>query len=165
MTGQSGPRERNADGGATIRRRPFAFLALLAAPVFLSVCGRTGEQAAHDVVHAIDQGKVIGTRGTMENIGKALTAYATDHGGYPQGSSIQDVTASLVPSFLPSAVTVDAWGNTFDYRSDARSFTLTSPGADGRTGSADDLVMTDGRFTQLPGPAAPWEEPGALEEH
>jgi type II secretory pathway pseudopilin PulG len=154
MAGQSRPRERKADRAATIRRT-FALLALLAVSAFLWACGRAGEQAAQDVVHAIDQGKVIGTRGTMENIGKALTAYAMDRGGYPQGNSIQDATASLVPSFLPSAVTVDAWGNTFDYRSDARSFTLTSPGADGRTGSADDLVMTDARFTQLPGPAAP----------
>lgn len=139
------------DGAAASRKRGRALLAFVATPAFLLACGRTGERAAQDVVHAIDQGKVIGTRGTMENVGKALTAYAMDRGGYPQGRSIQDATAALVPSFLPSPVDVDAWGNTFDYQSDARSFTLTSPGADGRIGSADDMVMTDGRFTQLPG--------------
>ena len=116
-------------------------------------CG-AGDQAAHDVLHAIDQGKILGTRGTMENLGKALASYAMDRGGYPKGSSIRDASAALVPAFLPSAVTADAWGNTFAYTSDERGFTLTSPGADGRTGSADDLVMTDGRFTQLPAPPA-----------
>jgi len=117
-------------------------------------CGRSGEQAAHQVLHAIDQGKVIGTRGTMENIGKALTTYSMDHGEYPHGTSIQAAASALVPAFLPSAVNVDAWGNTLGYQSDGRSFTLTSPGADGRVGSADDMVMTDGRFTQLPAPGA-----------
>jgi hypothetical protein len=125
---------------------------LVVALLFALACGKAGEKAAQDVLHAIDQGKLIGTRGTMENIGKALTTYAMDRGGYPQGSSIQEVTAALVPAFLPSAETVDAWGNTLLYRSDTRSFTLTSPGADGRAGSADDLVLTDGRFTQLPAP-------------
>lgn len=134
-----------------MRSRPPVLLAIL---LFVAACGKAGDQAARDVLHAIDQGKLIGTRATMENIGKALTTYSMDRGGYPQGSSIQEAGAALVPAFLPSPVTVDAWGNTLAYRSDARSFTLTSPGADGSIGSADDLVMTDGRFTQLPGPPA-----------
>jgi len=117
-------------------------------------CGHSGEQAAHDVLHALDQGKVVGTRGTLDNLGKALTTYSMDHGGYPQGGSIQEATAALVPAFLPSPVTVDAWGNTLVYQSDTRTFTLTSPGADGRVGTADDMVMTDGRITQMPSPTA-----------
>src|SRR2546425_326162 len=132
--------------------RPTSIAVLIAAVLFPTACGRAGEQAAAEGLHAIDQGKVIGPRGTMETLGKALTTYAMDHGGYPQGSSIQEATAALVPAFLPSAATVDAWGNTLVYQSDTRSFTLTSPGADGRTGNADDMVMTDGRFTQLPAP-------------
>jgi type II secretory pathway pseudopilin PulG len=138
-------RDRRRAGAVALR-------AALATALVLAACGRTGEQAAHDVLHAIDQGKIIGTRGTMENIGKALTAYSMDRGAYPQGTSIQEATAALVPAFLPSPVTVDAWGNTLAYQSDTRSFTLTSPGADGRIGSADDMVMNDGRFTQLPAP-------------
>lgn len=140
----------------TAERRPSvpARLVLCAAALFPAACGRAGERAAQDVLHAIDQGKVIGTRGTMENLGKALASYAMDRGGYPQGSSIQEATAALVPAFLPSPVTTDAWGNTLAYRSDTRGFTLASPGADGRVGGPDDLVMTDGRFTQLPSPPA-----------
>ena len=115
-------------------------------------CGRAGENAAHEVLHAIDQGKIVGTKGTMETLGRALAAFALDQGGYPQGGSIQQAASALVPAFLPAAVTMDTWGNTLAYQSDARSFTLTSPGADGQVGSADDLVMTDGQFTQLPAP-------------
>jgi general secretion pathway protein G len=134
------------------RPRRSAGPVLLAILLSQAACGRAGERAAQDVLHAIDQGKLIGTRGTMESVGKALTSFAMDRGGYPQGASIQDVNAALVPTFLPSPVTVDAWGNNLIYASDGRSFTLTSPGGDGRVGGDDDMVMTDGRFTRLPGP-------------
>ncbi|OLC56241.1 MAG: hypothetical protein AUH92_00595 [Acidobacteria bacterium 13_1_40CM_4_69_4] len=117
-------------------------------------CGRAGEQAAGEVLHSLDQGKVVGTKSTMEALGRALAAYSVDRGGYPQGTSLQQASAALVPVFLPSAVTVDAWGNNFVYESAGPSFTLTSLGADGRAGTADDLVMTDGHFTQLPSPGA-----------
>jgi len=136
---------------------PFAgfWIGLGLASFFLPVaCGRAGEQAAGEVLHALDQGKVVGTKSTMETLGRALAAYSVDKGGYPQGTSVQQATAALVPAFLPSAVTVDAWGNDFVYASGGTSFTITSPGADGRAGTADDIVMTDGRFTQLPSPAA-----------
>jgi hypothetical protein len=114
--------------------------------------GGAGEQYSRELLHALDQGKVIGTKGNMETLSRALSAYSIDRGGYPPGSTIQQATAALVPAFLPSAVATDAWGNTFDYRSDGRSFTLTAPSADGRAGTDDDLVMVDGRFTHLPAP-------------
>jgi len=117
-------------------------------------CGRAGENAAGEVLHALNQGKVVGTKSTMETLGRALAAYSVDRGGYPQGTSMQQASAALVPAFLPSAVTIDSWGNTFAYESGGAGFTLTSPGADGRLGTADDFVMTDGRFTQLPSPGA-----------
>ena len=131
-------------------RYPLPAIVALLAPLLASACGGAGDQAAHQVLHAIDQGKVVGTRGTMENLGKSLTSYAMDRGGYPPGGSIQEAATALVPAFLPSAVTVDAWGNTFEYRSDGKSYTLTSPGGDGRTGTDDDMVLTDGNFTHLP---------------
>lgn len=129
-----------------------AFILIVVASLPAAGCGKAGENASREVLHAIDQGKVVGTKGTMETLGRALGASVLDRGGYPLGSSIDQATAVLVPTYLPGAVTVDNWGNTLLYQSDGRSFTLTSPGADGRAGSADDLVMTDGQFTQLPAP-------------
>jgi hypothetical protein len=143
---------RPRSGAAT--RWPGACLVIVLASLPAAACGRAGEDASREVLHAIDQGKIAGTKGTMETLGRALAAYAVDKGGYPQGSSILQAAAALVPAFLPSAVTTDTWGNALAYQSDTRSFTLTSPGADGRIGSADDLVMTDGRFTQLPASGA-----------
>jgi hypothetical protein len=118
-------------------------------------CGRAGEDYSRQVLHSLDQGKITGTKGTMTTLGRALSAYSVDHGGYPRGATLQDATGALVPAFLPSAVAIDAWNNPLSYVSDGRSYTLTSPGADGTIGSADDLVMVEGRFTKLPSPAPP----------
>lgn len=121
-------------------------LALILAPG----CGGKKDEYAHQLLHAIDQGKVMGTRGTMETFGTALNAYMVDRGGYPAVATIQEAAAALTPAFLRSPVTLDAWGFTLDYRSDGGSYTLTSPGADGRLGTEDDVVLVDGRFTRLP---------------
>jgi type II secretion system (T2SS) protein G len=154
MHDRAGWEKSRTDRGVARGSGPVALPVLFMTALLLLACGKTGENAAHEVLHAIDQGKIVGTRGTMENIGKALTTYSIDRGEYPRGMSLQEATVALVPAFLPSAVTVDAWGNTLVYQSDTKSFTLTSPGADGRVGTADDMVMTDGRFTQLPAPGA-----------
>ncbi len=116
-------------------------------------CGKTGEEYAGHVVRAVDQGKITATRSDMETIGRALEAATFDRGGYPAGSTIQDAMAGIVPAQLRLAVTADAWGRPFEYRSDGRTYTLTSAGTDGATGTDDDLALTDGRFTGLPAPS------------
>ena len=115
-------------------------------------CGKSGEEYAVQVVRAVDQGKVTATRGDMETIGRALEAVTVDRGGYPAGSTIRDAMAAIVPGQMRMAVTADAWGRPFEYRSDGRTYTLSSVGADGAAGTDDDLVLTDGRFEGPPGP-------------
>jgi hypothetical protein len=117
-------------------------------------CGRAGEDYSREVLHALDQGKVTGTRSTMETLGRALAAFAVDRGGYPQGT-MRDAAAALTPAFIAAPMTVDAWGNPLLYRSDSRTFTLSSTGADGRAGTEDDIEMVDGRFTRLPAARVP----------
>ncbi len=143
------PRSRSA--GAALARAA----GLAVAAVILLECGRVGEKAAGEVLHAIDQGKVMGTKGTMETLATALSGYSVDRGGYPAGDSIDQATAALIPAFLHAPVGPDDWGHAFSYHSDGRSYTIVAPGADGVEGTADDLVMVDGKFTRLPAPTAP----------
>ncbi len=145
-------------GARSVRGRRQAGGAIACMLVFgmiLSACGDAGEEYAQELLHGLDQGKIVGTKGTMENLGRALSTYAVDHGGYPVGSALQDATTALVPAFLRFAITVDAWNHQFSYHSDGRSYTLTSPGADGMIGSADDVVLVDGLFTKIPPPGSP----------
>ncbi len=132
------------------RIRPAALAAMV-----LSMClgcGNPQDEYAHQVLRALDQGKVTGTRGTMQTFATALSAYSVDRGGYPAAASVQEAVAALSPAFLRSPMTVDAWGGTLDYRSDGQSYTLASPGQDGRLGTDDDIVMVDGKFTHVPSP-------------
>jgi hypothetical protein len=132
--------------------RRLAFLAFLVTAA--AGCGRAGEEYSREVLRAVDQGRVTATRGTMETIGRALSAYAIDRGGYPAGGGIRDLLTALSPGYLPAPQAVDAWGNELHYRSDTRGYTLISPGEDGRIGTEDDLVLADGRFTRSPSSAA-----------
>lgn len=117
-------------------------------------CGRAGEEYSREVLHAVDQGKLTGTRGTMEALARALQAYSVDHGGYPVGGTLPDAIRALTPAYGSTPVTTDAWGNELLYESTGHSYTLTSPGADGRPGSPDDVVITDGQVTRQPAPGA-----------
>ncbi len=113
-------------------------------------CGKSGEDYSRQVVQALDQGKVVGTKGSMETLARALSAYAIDNGGYPQAATLQSALEALVPSHLRAPVSADAWNHPLSYRSDGRSYTLTAPGQDGSIGTDDDIEMTDGQFTKLP---------------
>ena len=140
-------------------RRVHARVAVVVIGMTLAVaasgCGKSGEEYAVNVTRGLDRGKVTATRGTMETIGRALEAVSFDRGGYPAGTSIQDAMAAIVPAQLRAPVTADAWGQLLLYRSDGRGYTLASPGGDGREGTDDDLVMTDGRFTRIPSASGP----------
>jgi general secretion pathway protein G len=111
-------------------------------------CGDAGERAATEALRSLDRGKVTGTRGNMEAIARALQAYALDHSGYPVDGTFGEAVERLVPAHLRAPIHTDAWGHPFTYRSDGGSFTLASPGPDGRPGTDDDVVMVDGRFVQ-----------------
>ena len=71
--------------------------------------------------------------------------------------------ADLAPNYMNPVVANDGWGNPWTYTvaGNQRSYTLTSSGRDGAAGPAapnpwynepfePDLVMEDGRFTQMP---------------
>lgn len=118
-------------------------------------CGDAGEQAAGQMLDALEKGKITGTKGTMETIAQGLRAYSVDHSGYPEAQTIDELMAELVPAHMRMAVTLDAWGRPLSYRGEEDSFTLMSSGQDGRGGTGDDIVMIDGRFETLAVPGGP----------
>ena len=137
----------------TADRFPRALVAIALAAFLTAAgvgCGGAQDEYAHQMLHALDQGKVMGTRENMQTLATAFNAYQLDRGSYPTVTTMPDAVAALSPAFLRAPLTADAWGNPFDYHSDGRSYTLTSPGGDGKVGTEDDLAMVDGRFTHLP---------------
>lgn len=147
-----------ADGGRSIVRpagpaggwRTIGGLAVVLAILPGAGCGDTTERAAVQMVTALDRGKVTGTRGTMETIATGLRVYAVDHSGYPETDSLDDAMAALVPAHLRAPIDSDAWGRRLSYRGEQESYRLSSSGQDGEFGTADDIVLEDGRFTASP---------------
>lgn len=148
---RSGGESARAGTGATV---VVASLTMLLA-VLLPGCGDSGEQAAVEVIDALDRGKITGTKGTMETIAQGLRAYSVDHSGYPEVHDIDALMAELVPAHLRAAVTLDAWGRPFSYQGGGDGFTLVSGGKDGKSGNGDDVVMIDGRFETIATPGGP----------
>ena len=126
-----------------------AVMAFLVA-VSMAGCGDSAEQAAVGMVQALDDGKVTGTRGTMQTIATGLQAYAIDRSGYPKTESLDEMMSELVPAHLRGPVKMDAWGRSFSYHGSDDTYTLISAGTDGSIGTGDDIVLVDGRFTESP---------------
>ncbi|HET6278384.1 MAG TPA: type II secretion system protein GspG [Candidatus Polarisedimenticolia bacterium] len=149
-------RVRQCEFGAAagVRSGVTAGIAMVLA-LAVSGCGDAGEQAAGQMIDALDRGKVTGTRGTMETIAQGLRAYSVDHSGYPEVQTIEALMAELVPAHLRAPVTSDAWGRPFSYQGGSDGFTLASSGQDGSSGTGDDVVMIDGRFEAMAAPGGP----------
>jgi len=116
-------------------------------------CGGGGkpsvaQQAADAAVRGVDRAKNERTHNRLEQLRLALDRYAIDHDGrFPATGSLEEATGELVPLYAPRLDLEDSWGHVMTYVSDGSSYTVTSPGDDGRAGTDDDLVLHDGAIT------------------
>jgi hypothetical protein len=127
----------------------------LACAIPLAACDRGGEpsvveEAAAAAARGIDRASSERTINRLEGLRLALERHAADHGGYPPGSSLGAIRTDLAPYLAPLQES-DAWGGVMSYQSDGRTYTIVSAGPDGRSGTQDDIVMTDGAIS----PGAP----------
>jgi outer membrane lipoprotein-sorting protein len=96
------------------------------------------------------------TMSDMQEIGRALAAYAHDMGTYPSGG-LAEVARQLEPNYIRETPLRDAWGNLFSFQSDGISYSLGSYGSDGQQGvpgrgvTSDltaDIIFENGDFVQ-----------------
>jgi general secretion pathway protein G len=89
------------------------------------------------------------TRTQMEAVARGIQAYHARHREAPldltalvqnPGTTKKQWYKVLDTEQVPK----DAWGRDFDYAFDAEGFTLTSYGADGQSGSTDDIIIRHG---------------------
>lgn len=105
------------------------------------------EEAAAAAVRGVDRARSERTMNRLETLRTALDRFSIDHGSYPAASSLSQITAELVPVYVPRIDIQDAWGHSMTYSSDGSTYTVISPGGDGRAGTADDVVLSDGVIT------------------
>lgn len=98
-----------------------------------------------------DLAQTSATMQVMADLASSLERFKIANGGYPQGETAA-VLQEMVPDFVVAETEFnDAWERPFRYDSDGRDYTLISLGADGTSGSRDDIVLHSGEFIGAPG--------------
>jgi hypothetical protein len=132
-----------------MKRLIFVFIIL---SLLLPACKEKEEGTSYPEVllGALDRGKIDKTKNDLRGIAGALSAYQADRGGYPVGEGIGVLKSALSPNYMVLVPERDAWGHPISYSSNGNSYRITAPGKDGRIGSADDIVLSDGTIISSP---------------
>ena len=101
---------------------------------------RRWEKAEH-ILAVINQKRAETTRNMLEAIGSGIDRYTAANGRLPQGPGFRELVSVLSPDYLGDPALLDAWANPFSYRLLGNAdYEVRSAGADGRTGTPDDIV-------------------------
>jgi hypothetical protein len=106
---------------------------------------RTGDRKWEDVdllLRALNAEKAARARAEMETVATALKAYQRERGSYVTSESLTALIDQLNPRYLSTVIRIDPWHQPYQYEGQGRSFTLRSPGADGKANTSDDIVVT-----------------------
>lgn len=99
-----------------------------------------------ELLAAINEGRRRATSQSMQELSTGIEKYRTMNGMLPNARDIVALTDILNPTYMTQLVREDGWGNPIMYEVTGPStFRLVSRGADGRMGTADDIVMENGR--------------------
>ena len=99
-----------------------------------------------ELLAAINEGRRRTTEQSMQQLVAGIENYRTKNGGLPNAKDIVGLTDILHPFYMTVLVREDGWGNPIFYElTGGSTFRLISSGADGRRGTADDIVVENGR--------------------
>jgi type II secretory pathway pseudopilin PulG len=137
--------------------------------VFLIIGAIIAAIAIPNLVNAIQREKQKKTFAHMNVIADALEDYFDLNQQYPDGNSISELEAALVPKYLQTLSEKDAWGYAYQYRAWTvlnqkypTAYLLVSYGKDGvadaqtyykgtrTTSFNNDIVLSTGSFWQYP---------------
>jgi hypothetical protein len=98
-----------------------------------------------ELLAAINEGRRRTTSQSMQQLADGVEKYRASNGALPAARDIVALTDTLHPSYMTQLVREDGWGHPIVYEvTGSSTFRLVSPGADGRRGTADDIVLTSG---------------------
>ena len=103
---------------------------------------RTGNRAwvnLDQLVVAVNQQKQSRARADMQRIADALERYRADRGAYIVSDSHAVLIDHLSPAYIREVIRLDPWRQPYKYVGQRDTFTLVSPGPDGKNGTADDI--------------------------
>jgi hypothetical protein len=90
---------------------------------------------------AFNNEKAARTRADLSNLKAAIESFKKERGRLFPAKNIVELTDALAPRYMPSVIRLDAWGHELVYTTTAQGYRLSSAGPDGKTGTADDIVL------------------------
>jgi len=130
--------------------------------IVAAIIGMIVAIAIPNLLNAIQRSRQSRTISDLRTISHGLAMYDRDHTEYPRAASLEPLTtiADGLVLYVGAPPVIDGWRHTFQYRSDGRAYTVVSAAANGvldlpwtagtTTHFADDIVMIDGNFFQMP---------------
>jgi Type II secretion system (T2SS), protein G len=106
---------------------------------------RVGKDKWEDVellARALNAEKTARALTDIEMLATALDAYKRERGAYVAAETGSELVDQLHPRFLNQVIRIDPWHRPYLYKGSARSYQLSSDGADGKPGTSDDLSVT-----------------------
>jgi len=94
------------------------------------------------LVVAVNQQKQNRARADMQRIAEALERYRAARGTYLVSDSHAVLIDHLSPAYLRDVIRLDPWRQPYRYVGQRDTFTLVSPGPDGKDGTADDITRS-----------------------
>ena len=105
---------------------------------------RTGDRRWEDLdtlIRALNAEKSARARAELETIATALESYRRENGSYLETKSAATLIDHLNPRYLLRIVRIDPWHQPYQYEGNRDGFTLRSVGPDGKSNTADDIVL------------------------
>ena len=99
-----------------------------------------------ELIAAMNEGRRRTTTQAMQQLADGIEKYRSTNGTLPTARDIVSLTDTLYPDYMKVLVREDGWGHPVTYETIGNSgFRLASPGADGRRGTPDDIVIENSR--------------------
>lgn len=119
------------------RRTGFTLVELL---LVIAILGILGTVVVVNFGGASDDARNAATRTSIGAIDQAVQIYKMKTGRFPK--SLEDLTVGINDEepLLKAGALNDAWAMPFEYKLDGKKYTIISAGADGTTGTADDIT-------------------------
>ena len=108
---------------------------------------RTGDRRWEDLdtlMRALNAEKTARARAELESIATALESYRREHGAYLESKSEATLIDHLNPRYLTRIIRIDPWHQPYEYEGTRDGFTLRSAGPDGKSNTADDIILPGG---------------------
>jgi len=102
-----------------------------------------GDAYAAGLTRPLDRGCGDRAAADLAAVRRALEQHAADRSSYPVASTCADLAAALA-SYRTPVPERDPWGGAYECRSEAGGYALRSAGADGRSGTGDDITLEGG---------------------